>query len=130
MTARPLALVLVGSRVLNKRIGLFLSGLRDSGFEPLLVAVPHRSWSLNGLEDLSLAARCGYATLRSGEPAPGLPRRPALVVCMHWSVLPVAVLLKWLIAGRLLYDEHDHYELLALEGELVQAGRHRMGPPR
>lgn len=112
---RPLALVLSGSRRINKRIARFAESLRDSGFDPLLVAVPRRRWETSSIEDPVLAGVAGFATLRSTDPRPRRPRRPAVIVCTHWSLLPVAVLLKACVRAPLIYDEHDHYELLAFE---------------
>jgi glycosyltransferase involved in cell wall biosynthesis len=113
---RPVALVLVGSRSLNKRASRFAESLLASGFDPVLVAVPRHPWDTSGIEDPAVAAVQGFATLRPAGPRPRRPRRPDLVVCMHWSGLPVAMLLKRLFRTAVIYDEHDHYELLALEG--------------
>lgn len=113
---RPIALVLVGSRSLNKRIGLFLEGLHSSGFDPVLVALPRGRWDTTGIEDATLASRRGWVTLRTDRPRLSPPRRPQLIVALDWSVLPVATLMRRLLGGRLVYDEHDHFELRTLEG--------------
>jgi len=112
---RRVALVLVGSRNLNKRTCRFVESLRDSGFDPVLVGLPRRPWGTTGIEDPTLVARRGAVTLRSTDPGRRVPRRPALVVCMHWATLPVSLLLKRLLGAAVVYDEHDDYELLALE---------------
>jgi len=118
--------VLVGSRSLNKRICRFVESLRDSGFEPVLVAVPRRPWGTSGIEDPALVAEQGFITLRSSAPRSRHLRRPELIVSMHWSTLPLAVLLGLPLRTRVIYDEHDHYELLALEaGGPVWANRCR-----
>ena len=110
-----LAVVLVGSRSLNKRICRFVESLRDTGFDSVVLAVPRRSWGTSGIEDPALVAKKGFVTLRSAEPRPRHGRRPNLIVSMHWSTLPLAVLLGLLCRARVIYDEHDHYELMALE---------------
>lgn len=112
----PLALVLVGSRQLNKRTCRFTESLRASGLDPMVVAVPRRAWDTTAIEDPALLGRAGFASLRTTDTRRHRSRRPQLVVCMHWSLLPVAVLLGFVTRGRVLYDEHDHYEMLALEG--------------
>jgi len=60
-------------------------------------------------------AQQGFVTLRGCAPRSRHRRRPDLIVSMHWSTLPLAVLLGLLFRARVVYDEHDHYELLALE---------------
>lgn len=112
---RRVALVLSGSRVINKRTGLFVESLRDSGFDPVVVAVPRRRWETSGIEDSSLVGRQGWATLRSADSAVRAWSRPGLIVPTHWLLLPVAILLKLVLRVRVIYDEHDHYEMLALE---------------
>ena len=112
---RRVALVLVGSRSLNKRTCRFLESLRASGFEPVVLAVPRCRWETSGIEDRSLVAQQGRVTVRCADSDRRWPGRPDLVVCMHWSTLPVAMLLKLLVGARVVYDEHDHYEMLALE---------------
>lgn len=112
---RRVALVLVGSRELNKRTCRFIESLASSGFDPVLLAVPRRPWGTSGIEDPALVARRGVATSRSTDPGSQVPTRPALIVCMHWSMLPVASLLKAVLRVPVIYDEHDHYEMLALE---------------
>lgn len=112
----PVALVLIGSRHVNKRTCRFVESLRASGFDPVVLAVPRRSWSTSGIEDPALLGRRGAVTLRGNESRARRVHRPDLVVCMHWSVLPVAMFLRVVWRCRVLYDEHDHYELLTLEG--------------
>lgn len=41
--------------------------------------------------------------------------RPNIVVCFHWSLLPLALLLKVLFKSKIIYDEHDYYELNVAE---------------
>lgn len=113
---RPLALVLVGSRSLNKRTCRFVESLRSAGFDPVVAAIPRQAWGTSGYEESGLAARPRFATLGTADPRPRVWRRPHLVVCMHWALLPVAILLKALLGVRVVYDEHDDYEMLALEG--------------
>ena len=110
---RRVALVLAGSRNLNKRTSRFLESLRDSGFDPLVLAVPRRPWGTTGIEDPSLVVRQGVAIMRTA--ASRSRRSPDLIVCMHWSLLPLATLLKRVFRVSVIYDEHDHYEMLALE---------------
>ena len=115
---RPIALVLCGSRRINKRIARFAESLHGSGFDPVLAAFPRRQWATSSIEDPALVGTRRFATLRRADPAPrqhGRFQRPALIVCTHWSLLPLAVILKLLFQVPLVYDEHDHYELLAFE---------------
>jgi glycosyltransferase involved in cell wall biosynthesis len=106
------ALVLVGSRALNKRTCRFIESLSDSGFDPVVLALPRRRWGTSGMEAPALAATRGIFTLRG---TAGPIGRPELVVCMHWLMLPLALLVKLLTGARVVYDEHDHYEILAYE---------------
>jgi len=108
---KRVALVLVGSRRVNRRTCRFLEGLASSGFAPTVVAVPRRAWETSGVEQPELLARRGFVVASAGSNAAGV----RLVVCMHWSVLPVALLVGAVCRAPVLYDEHDHYEVLALE---------------
>lgn len=67
------------------------------------------------MEVPALLDRQGFLSMRRAVPRTRVPRRPQVVVCMHWSLLPAALLLRRLLSSRLVYDEHDHYEMLALE---------------
>jgi glycosyltransferase involved in cell wall biosynthesis len=101
--------------VLNKRTACFAESLRDSGLDPVILAFPRRRWDISAIEDPALDGTPGFATLRSAGPRHRRFDRPALIVCMHWSLLPLAVVLRRWFQVPLVYDEHDHNELLALE---------------
>jgi glycosyltransferase involved in cell wall biosynthesis len=111
---RRVALVLVGSRNLNKRICRFVESLHGSGFDPVVLAVPRGRWGTSGMEEPALVARRRRSTLGSSDRR-GRVSRPDLVVCMHWVVLPLALAIKFALGVRIVYDEHDDYEMLALE---------------
>jgi glycosyltransferase involved in cell wall biosynthesis len=89
--------------------------LKASGFDPVILAVPRQGWNASGFEDPTLATRRGLATVRGSDAGDQRLRHPEVIVCMHWSTLPVAVGLKFLFGSRVIYDEHDFYEMLALE---------------
>lgn len=111
---RPLALVMVGSRHLAKRTCRLIEGLAMSGYAPVVLSIPRGSWGISGMEEPQLVSRRGMVTLRGQEQTPAT-WPPGVVVCAHWSVLPAALALKALLGSRVIYDEHDDYEMLALE---------------
>jgi glycosyltransferase involved in cell wall biosynthesis len=46
------------------------------------------------------------------------------IMCFHWCMLPLAVLIGWLRRIPVLYDEHDHYELNTVEGKGTNFRKH------
>lgn len=107
------AICLTGSRVINKRMAMFMEGLQSSGLGIRVWALPRGPWVLDKSERPTIPNRMGRVSLDIGV-APGAKR--SLVICFHWVVLPLAVIIGFIRGVPVLYDEHDHYEMNTLEG--------------
>ncbi len=115
MTSTPenqYVLCLSGHRVLNKRISLFIEGVLQSGSGVRVLAFPRGQWSLQRFESLSEEPQSGRYQLRYRDCQDA---RLASILCFHWAMLPLAVLIGWLKKVPVVYDEHDHYEINTLE---------------
>ena len=106
-------LCLNGSRIVNKRMAMFLECLQNDGYSVRVFSLPRHRWVLDKSERALDVRRTNATTAEIGEVS---GRRLAAVFCFHWSVLPLAVVRSWLGRVPLIYDEHDHYELNTLEG--------------
>jgi glycosyltransferase involved in cell wall biosynthesis len=109
----PCLLCITGSRVINKRMAMLLESAQDSGFSVRIRSLPRGPWVLDKSERPTVVRRTNWMTADLGPAEPG---RLTAILCVHWFVLPVAVLLGWLRRVPVIYDEHDHYELNTLEG--------------
>ncbi len=106
-------LCLNGSRIVNKRMAMFLECLQNDGYSVSVFSLPRHRWVLDKSERALDVRRTNATTAEVGDLS---GRRLAAVFCFHWSVLPLAVVRSWLGCVPLVYDEHDHYELNTLEG--------------
>lgn len=113
---RPGALILVGVRRLNKRSCLFFEGLLAAGFEPAVISPPRGNWSWTRFEDSDIELTGGKLFLSRENATPSLTNTD-VVACLHWAMLPFAVELAAINKAKLIYDEHDFYELNTLEGD-------------
>lgn len=106
-------LVLSGARVINKRMALYVEGVRAAGLAVRIFALPRGPWVLDKSEEPTVTTRRGRFTADIG-----VVQGSSLVsvMCFHWAVLPLAVLVGLIRRVPILYDEHDHYELNTLEG--------------
>ena len=101
-------LCLTGMRAANKRMALFIEGVLSMGAGVRVGSLPRGTWQLDKSEHPLPETRKGDLTLDLGE----LNRaRLRAVMCFHWLMLPLAILVGILRRVPVLYDEHDHYEL-------------------
>ena len=95
-------------RAVNKRMALFIEGVLSMGVGVRVGSLPRGTWQLDKSERPLLETRRGNLTLDLGE----LKRaKLRAVMCFHWVMLPIAILMGILRRVPVLYDEHDHYEL-------------------
>jgi len=107
-------LCLNGGRIVNKRMAMFIEGLRTDGIGVRILALPRGPWILDKSEQPTTPDRLCRMTAEVGiQPH----SRLASILCFHWSVLPLAAMLGMLWRVPVVYDEHDHYELNTLEGD-------------
>ena len=105
-------LCLTGIRAVNKRMALFIEGVRSMGVGVRIGSLPRGTWQLDKSERPLPETRRGNLTLDLGE----LKRaKLRAVMCFHWVMLPMAILLAAIRRVPILYDEHDHYELNTIE---------------
>ncbi|MEY3175523.1 MAG: hypothetical protein RLZZ436_3437 [Planctomycetota bacterium] len=103
-----------GGRVVNKRMALYIEGVRAKGLSVRIYAVPRGRWVLDKSEQPTTLSRTGRMSVDIGEPSGA---RLVSIMCFHWSVLPIAVLLGLIRGVPVLYDEYDHFEINATESE-------------
>jgi glycosyltransferase involved in cell wall biosynthesis len=105
-------LCLTGMRAVNKRMALFIEGVLSMGVGVRIGSLPRGTWQLDKSEHPLPETRKGNLTLDLGE----LKRaKLRAVMCFHWVMLPMAILVGILRGVPVLYDEHDHYELNTTE---------------
>lgn len=105
-------LCLIGMRSVNKRMALFIEGVLSMGIGVRVGSLPRGTWQLDKAEHSLPETRRGKLTLdlRHSERA-----NLRAVMCFHWLMLPLAILVGILRRVPVLYDEHDHYELNTTE---------------
>ena len=111
-THRDYVLCLSGARVINKRMAMLIEGVRENGMNVRILALPRGPWVLDKSENPTVASAIGRFSVDIG----GEMNALRAVICFHWIVLPIAVLIGLLRRVPVLYDEHDHYEMNSLEG--------------
>ncbi len=102
-----------GFRMVNKRMAMFFLGIQRRGQGIRIRALPRGPWSLDKSEKPIVPSRTGRMTMEIGKVRGA---RLSLVLCFHWSVLPLAVAIGIIRRVPVLYDEHDHYEMNTMEG--------------
>ena len=102
-----------GSRVVNKRMAMFIEGILSNGLGIRTWALPRGAWILDKSENPTLPGRIGRMSVDIGQVKGA---KLSAVMCFHWIVLPLAVIIGFLRRVPVLYDEHDHYEINTLEG--------------
>jgi len=105
-------LCLTGSRGINKRMTLFVEGVIAGGFAVRIVSLPRGAWRTEKSERPLPCHTKRRCTMEIGTTDQA---RLRAIMCFHWLLLPLAVLLGALRRVPVLYDEHDHYELNTLE---------------
>ena len=107
-------LCLNGGRIINRRMAIYIEGVRSKGLAVRILAIPRGPWVLNKSEHPTTPDRIGSMSVDLG---PVSSASLTSIMCFHWSVLPIAVILGLIRRVPVLYDEYDHFELNALEGE-------------
>jgi glycosyltransferase involved in cell wall biosynthesis len=105
-------LCLTGMRAVNKRMALFIEGVRSMGVGVQIGSLPRGTWQLDKSERPVTETRRGTLTLDLDELTRAKLRA---VMCFHWLMLPLAIFIGVLRRVPVLYDEHDHYELNTME---------------
>ena len=112
-TACHYILCVNGSRIVNKRMAMFLEGIQSKGLGIRTWALPRGEWVLDKSENPTLPSRVGRLSVDIGRVSGA---QLSSVMCFHWFVLPLAVAIGLIRRVPVLYDEHDHYEINTLEG--------------
>ena len=112
---------LTGGRIVNRRMAVFVEGVRSKGASVRVWALPRGSWVLDKSENPTVPDRVGRMSLDLGQVAGA---RLASVMCFHWSVLPLAIVIGLIRRVPVLYDEYDHFEMNALDGDGSWLKRH------
>ena len=105
-------LCLTGMRGINKRMTLFVEGVLSMNVGVRIGSLPRGPWQLDKSEHPLPVARRGHLTLDVKDLTQAKLRA---VMCFHWVMLPIAILLAAIQRVPVLYDEHDHYELNTTE---------------
>lgn len=101
-------LCLTGMRGINKRMALFIEGVLSMGVGVRIGSFPRGAWLLDKSERPLPVTRRGHLTLDLSDLTEAKLRA---VMCFHWAILPLAILIAAIRRVPVLYDEHDHYEL-------------------
>ena len=106
-------LCIAGARPVNKRMAMYFESLGNAGTAVRVLALPRGHWIFDKSEQAAVVTRTGWLSADLGDVG---GHRLASVLCFHWFVLPLAVMIGFVRRATVLYDEHDHYELNTLEG--------------
>ncbi len=106
-------LCVTGARGINKRMAMFMEGIRSNNSGVRILSLPRGRWVLDKSENRTVASRIGRCSADIGQVSGA---RLTSVMCFHWAVLPLAIVIGLLRRVPVLYDEHDHYEMNTLEG--------------
>ncbi len=106
-------LCLTGMRSVNKRMALFVEGVRSQGLAVRISSLPRGHWRLDKSEHPIEPDDCHVFSIDIGNVR---EKQLASVMCFHWMMLPIAVFVGLIKRVPVLYDEHDHYELNTQEG--------------
>ena len=112
VTTTNYVLCLTGMRSINKRMALIIEGVLSMGVGARIGSLPRGTWKHDKSERPLPETRRGILTLDLGELKQAKLRA---VMCFHWVMLPIAILVGILRRVPVLYDEHDHYELNTTE---------------
>lgn len=106
-------LILLGTRELHKRAALFFEFLIASGHKPTFLSLPRQHWNKSAYESDSSFFKTGLLSMRLKHIKAGFI--PDVVLCCHWSLLPVAAALKYCFGSAILYDEYDYHNIMIEE---------------
>ena len=110
-------LCMTGGRIVTKRMAIYMEGVQSKGMALRVYAVPRSEWVLDKSENPTTPSRIGRLSMDIGNVTGATL---ASIMCFHWSVLPIAIVLGSIRRVPVLYDEYDHFEINALEGEHSQ----------
>ena len=99
-------LCVTGGRIVTKRMAIYMEGVQSKGIAVRVYAVPRGKWVLDKSENPTVPNRIGRMSVDIGNVAGA---KLASIMCFHWSVLPMAVLLGMIRRVPGLYDEYDHF---------------------
>ena len=116
-SGRKYDLCLTGGRIVTKRMAIYVEGVQSKGMAIRVYAVPRGKWVLDKSENPTTPDRIGRMSVDIGKVSGATL---ASIMCFHWSVLPIAVMLGLIRRVPVLYDEYDHFEINALECESSQ----------
>lgn len=102
-----------GGRIVTKRMAVFVEGVQSKGTSVRVWALPRGSWVLDKSENPTVPDRVGRFSVDLGQVAGATLTS---VMCFHWSVLPLAIVIGLIRRVPVLYDEYDHFEINALDG--------------
>lgn len=119
--SKTYVLCVTGARSVNKRMALFIEGILSKGLAVRVLSLPRGRWCLDKSERPTITSRRGRFSVDIGELNGS---RLSSVMCFHWFMLPLAVMIGLVCRKPVLYDEHDHYELNTLEGSGPRFNRH------
>ncbi len=103
-------LILLAWREPYKRIALMFECMQSRGHHIMFLSLPRGQWNISSFEVAGPRMEKGFLTLKErGVQFEGIPD---VVICCHWSLLPIGVLLKALFGCKLMYDEYDYHELM------------------
>lgn len=101
-----------GGRIVTKRMAVFVEGVQSKGMSVRVWALPRGSWVLDKSENPTVPDRLGRLSADIGQVAGA---KLTSVMCFHWSVLPLAIVIGLVRRVPVLYDEYDHFEINALD---------------
>lgn len=102
-------LILLGHRQTYKRIALLYECMISDDWRCTFLSLPRGAWNVSALDIPEENLEKTFFTLKMK--ATEMKGKPDIVVCCHWSLMPIAVLLKLLFGSKLLYEECDYWEL-------------------
>ncbi len=106
-------LCLTGGRNVTKRMSVFMEGVQSKGMGVRVWAVPRGPWVLDKSENPTVPVRVGPMSVDLGNMKGA---KLTSVMCFHWFVLPLAVMIGFVCRKPVLYDEYDHFEINQMEG--------------
>lgn len=114
---------ITGMRFVTKRMAVFMEGVRARGTSVRVWSLPRKPWVLDKSENPTEPDRIGKMSLDLGQISGA---KLTSIMCFHWSVLPIAVILGIIRRVPIHYDEYDHFEINQLEGDAFWLKRRAM----
>ncbi len=112
-TTPQYVLCVISGRLVHKRMALYIDGVQANGLAVRVLAIPRGKWCLAKSEASRVVSRWGWLSIDMGSVKHA---KLASVMCFHWFMLPLAVIIGLACRKPVLYDEYDHFEINQLEG--------------